>query len=145
MKPQRSWLTPRQAADLSGVTSRTINNYITSGKLSATREDGRYFIEKSEFFRVFPNCMAQKGKNITEKSQENSDGITSEIEIKYLKEALLDKEKQNDFLKELLERHNHEKSLMLQTIHSNTLILQHQKEKKTNRRWLERLKIWKKR
>ncbi len=127
MKENRSWLTPKQAADLAGCTTRTINNYIMNGKLSASREDNRYYIDKSEFFRVFPNCMLKKDG---EKSTENKDSVTSEIEIQYLKEALLDKEKQNDFLKQLVETYTNEKSMMLQTINIHSRMLEHKQEQK---------------
>lgn len=133
MKESRSWLTPKQVADLSGVTTRTINNYITSGKLSATREDGRYYIDKSEFYRVFPDCNSKKNSSNSEKSQENIDSIASEIEIQYLKEALLDKEKQNDFLKLLVETYTNEKSLMLQTINIHSRMLENKQEKKSEK------------
>lgn len=158
MKENRSWITPKQAADLAGVTTRTINNYITSGKLSASREDSRYYIDKSEFFRVFPNCIPKKDSGNSEKSLESNDGKASEIEIQYLKEALLDKEKQNDFLKQLVESYTNEKSMMLQTINMNTRMLEHKQfqtedkakepklivAKKEAKIWLDRLKIWKK-
>jgi len=129
MKESRSWLTPKQVADLSGVTTRTINNYITSGKLSASREDGRYYIDKSEFYRVFPNCNPEKKMRNAEKNQESIDTITSEIEIQYLKEALLDKEKQNDFLKQLVGTYSDEKSMMLQTINIHSRMLENKQDK----------------
>ncbi len=130
MKESRSWITPKQAADIAGVTTRTINNYITSGKLSASREDNRYYIDKSEFFRVFPNCMLKKSVGNFENSSENKDSIASEIEIQYLKEALLDKEKQNDFLKQLVESYTNDKSMMIQTINIHSKMLEHKQEAK---------------
>lgn len=129
MKENRSYLTPKECADLAGVTTRTINNYITSGKLSATREDNRYYIDKSEFYRVFPECITRKNMRNDEKFLENIEEISSLIEIRYLKEALLDKEKQNDFLKQVIDGFSTEKSLMLQTINTHSRMLEHKQEK----------------
>jgi excisionase family DNA binding protein len=147
MKESRSWLTPKEAALLVGCTTRTINNYIVSGKLPATKDDKRYYIAKSEFFRIFPQYMPKEKVSESGKGQEKTDGSTSEIEVQYLKEALLDKEKQNDFLQNLIQSYTVEKSMMLQTINSHTKMLEfsHEKEAaKLKKSWLEYLKIWKK-
>ena len=61
-----------ECAKLLGITSRAVQKYIKEGKISAVKnEKGRYEIDKSEFYRVFPDAYISekppekyaKGKN----------------------------------------------------------------------------------
>ena len=73
MVEKNSFMSTREAAKEAGYSPRQLQNYITSGKLSATRgSDGKYLIDRSEFYRVFPDAYKQK-------SQENTKEISEEI------------------------------------------------------------------
>lgn len=139
MKESTSWLTPKQAAKLAEVTTRTINNYITSGKLSASREDGRYYIDKSEFYRVFPHLFLKENISQLENLKETTVQKASEIEIQYLKSSLTEKEGQNNYLKEIIQSFTLEKNIMLNTINNHSRLLEYQQKS-----WLNRLIPWKK-
>ena len=100
------------------------------GKLSAVRVNGgNYLIDKSEFFRVFPDANTQR--KVANTSEQSSRTVL-EVEVKYLKEMLAEKTKQNEFLYKQLEVANTEKSALIETISSNQKLLEHtgQKEKK---------------
>ena len=42
------WLTPRQVAELYGVTVQTVRNWITSGRLPAVKDAGRVKIRAAD-------------------------------------------------------------------------------------------------
>ena len=57
MVEKNSFMSTREAAKEAGYSPRQLQNYITSGKLSATMgSDGKYLIDRSEFYRVFPDA-----------------------------------------------------------------------------------------
>lgn len=130
MKEEVSYLTPKQAGDLAGYTARHMLNIIKSGKLSATREDGCYYIEKSEFFRVFPDAHRENQRRNDRNVTEDQARIEAEIENRFLKESLADKERQNDYLKEQLENFTREKAQMLEAINSHSRLLEHKEATK---------------
>ena len=58
MVTNESHLMAREAAEQSGKSHRQIQRLIKNGTLSATRDkSGNYLIEKSEFYRVFPETF----------------------------------------------------------------------------------------
>lgn len=64
-----NYLTVRQTADILDVSERTITRQIKTGNLSATKSDkGSWQIEKSEFYRVYPDqhpkTQADRKKNL---------------------------------------------------------------------------------
>lgn len=72
--------TSKEAAEMAECSTRTIGNRIKQGTISATKDDkGNYLIEKSEFFRVFPQHSHKVKQEDMEKSAEN---IPSNEEIK---------------------------------------------------------------
>lgn len=115
MVEKNSFMSTREAAKEAGYSPMQLQNYITSGKLSATRgSDGKYLIDRSEFYRVFPDAYKQK-------SQENTKEISEEIflnEIKYLKEM-------NNFLHKQLETAEKEKNYLLETLKSSQKLLEY--------------------
>ena len=119
-------LTTREASEQSGKSHQQIQRLIRGGKLSAKRDESdNYLIEKSEFYRVFPDAHKQK-------SQENTKEISEEIflnEIKHLKEM-------NSFLHKQLETAEKEKNYLLETLKSSQKLLEHSSEKteKTKRK-----------
>ncbi|AOW51848.1 TPA: helix-turn-helix domain-containing protein [Legionella pneumophila subsp. pneumophila] len=130
MGEKNSFMSTREAAKEAGYSPRHLQNFITSGKLSATRGvDGKYLIDRSEFYRVFPDAHKQK-------SQENSKEISEEIflnEIKHLKEM-------NNFLHKQLETAEKEKNHLLETLKSSQKLLEHNSSEKTEK--IKRKKIF---
>jgi predicted site-specific integrase-resolvase len=116
----------KEAAAIIGMTPRSLQNYITKGKLSAKRDDsGNYQIDKAEFYRVFPDAHKEKRhEKITGTSQE-----LLEAEVKHLKEM-------NGFLHKQLEAANVEKAIILDTLSSNMKLLEHGSKKMKRRRFL---------
>jgi excisionase family DNA binding protein len=116
-------MTPKQAAVLLGCTARNVQNLISKGKISATREDGKWFIEKSEFFRVFPEAFKR-----SEEGNDTNKAIKSariEVENDYLKEMAVQKDREIEFLRNQLESFTKEKSQMLEAITHHTRLLEH--------------------
>lgn len=134
MKDNFSWLTPKQAAELIGFTPRHVQNLISQGKLSATKEDGKYYIEKSEFFRLYPK--AHKKELEGNSTQQAAEKERLEFENTVLKETATKQDKEIEFLRNQIESMSTEKSKMLDAIVNTTKLLEHksdevQKIKKT--------------
>lgn len=123
MKDSFSWITPKQAGDLAEYSARHIQNMITSGKLSATKEDGKYYIEKSEFFRLFPR--AHRNEKEGNNSHKGSEHSQLQLENGMLKEMSSQKDKEIEFLRSQIEYVSQEKIKMLDAIVSHTRILEH--------------------
>lgn len=131
MSEKNSLLSTREAAEIAGFSARHIQGMIKKGKLSATRDDGgNYLIEKSEFYRVFPDAH---NKRSTANNDDNGSRIVLEAEVQHLKEMLAEKNKQNEFLHKQLEMAATEKSMLLDTLNSNQKLLEHSSTKKRKR------------
>ena len=131
MGENNSLLSTREVAEIAGYSARHIQGMIKKGKLSATRDDGgNYLIEKSEFYRVFPD--AHNKRSITKNGDESS-RIVLEKEVQHLKEMLAEKSKQNEFLHKQLEMAATEKSMLLDTLNSNQKLLEHNNGKRKKR------------
>lgn len=128
---ESSSLSTRMAAELAGCSGRHIQNLIKKGKLSATRDyGGNYLIDKSEFYRVFPDAHT---KGTVANNGEINSRTALEVEVKYLKEMLAEKARQNEFLLKQLEVANTEKSALIDTITSNQKLLEHGRQRKRKR------------
>jgi len=144
LKDSPAYITPAVAAELLDYTTRHIQNMIRKGKISAKREDGKYYIEKSEFFRVFPK--AYKRTPEAKMADETMDAEKLEIEIKYLKESAADKDKQIEYLKKQLEETLIKENKLIDTVNSNARLLEYkaaQIQEETTRkssRWFGRNK-----
>lgn len=126
MSDNIAYLTTKEAAELSGFTIRHIQNMVKNGIMSATKDEkGNYVIQKCEFYRCFPEAH-NKGNEA--KEEEPFARMVLETEIKYLREIVDEKNKQNEFLHNQLELATTEKSLILQTLSSNTKLLVHKSE-----------------
>jgi excisionase family DNA binding protein len=98
---QGSQINVRQASELVSCSTRHIQKLITDGTLSAYRGKGnKYLIDKSEFYRVFPDLKPRTDPKTTE--QEDN-------QLLFLKE-------QNEFLKEQLEHAHGEKRSLLSAL-----------------------------
>lgn len=123
MKDSVSWLTPKQAGELAGYSARHIQNLISKGKISARKEEGKYLIDKAEFFRVFPEAhKKEKAGNIAQKDIDNA---RMEKENEMLKEIASQKDKEIAFLRSQIESFTQEKSQMLEAITHHARLLEH--------------------
>lgn len=134
MSENNSLISAREAAEISGFSARHIQGIIKKGKLSATKDSGgNYLINKSEFYRVFPDAH-------TKRSNANNDidstRIVLEMEIRHLKEMLAEKNKQSEFLHQQLETATAEKTMLLEALSSNQKLLEHSSSKGKRKRFL---------
>ena len=125
----KNFLTCKEAADIAGYTQRHILNIIKKGKLSASRdESGQYFIDKSEFYRVYPK---KKGieliGNATKSTDESSKKLLEE-KIRHLEEMVKEKTKINEFLTEQIHNFTFEKTKMLEAITSHSRLLEYKQQ-----------------
>lgn len=123
MKDSRTWLDAKQAGKLAGFTGRHIQNLIAKGKLSATLDSGKYYIEKSEFFRVFPEAHRKDELGTTEKVEAAYERMKSENVL--LRDMISMKDKEIEFLKNQIEIFNIEKNKMLEAINSHARLLEY--------------------
>jgi len=100
MSEQNSRIDVKQAAELAGCSTRHIQKIIKNGTLSTHRDkSNKYLIDKSEFYRVFPDLIPRTVANTGEHIHEHK-----ENQYLFLKE-------QNEFLKEQLEYAHGEKKV----------------------------------
>lgn len=126
MKDEKSWLTCREVGELLNCTQRHALNLIKSGKISADRDEGgKYYVQKSEFFRVFPDAKKVEIDRSESKLAGKEDMKFLEEKIKHLEEMMNEKKKQNEFLTEQLSNFTEEKSKMLDAINGHTRLLEY--------------------
>lgn len=127
MKDSYSWLTPKQAGELAGYSARHIQNLIVNGKLTATKEDGKYFIDRAEFFRVFPKAHRKEQEGNS--AQREAEKQRLEFENDLLKEVAASKDKEIEFLRSQVIFVSHEKEKMLDALVGQTRLLEHKQKK----------------
>jgi excisionase family DNA binding protein len=116
MGEQLTKISAKEASEIAGCSIRKIQKMVKSGVISAQRGGGgKYLIDKSEFYRVFPDRMERPdAKPVREPSEQ---------EIRLLKE-------QNEFLKEQLQIANEEKKSLLKTLESTQKLIELKPRKK---------------
>jgi predicted site-specific integrase-resolvase len=120
-----------EAAKLSGFSLRHIQNMIKDGRLSASRtESGSYSIDKSEFFRVFPDAHPETRRRKQTQGSSDESRIVHETEIKYLKQINELLQAQLDEAKSLIEKSEKEKTALFDALGSTQKLLEHSKKKK---------------
>ena len=120
-----------EAAKLSGFSLRHIQNMIKDGRLSASRtESGSYSIEKSEFFRVFPDAHPEKWQRKQTQNSFDESRIVHETEIKYLKQINELLQAQLNEARSLIEKSEKEKAALFDALGSTQKLLEHSKKKK---------------
>lgn len=139
-------LTTREAAAQSGKSHQQIQRLIRGGKLSAERnESGNYQIEKSEFYRVFPDAFSERQDTSFNANMMHHGRIN---DVTHLEAMLAEKIRQNEFLKEQLElsikqiefAHTQlesatlEKTRLLDTISNQQKLIEHQSCKKERKK-----------
>lgn len=98
-------LSANRAAKEAGVAKKTLLEALTSGRMSAGKNDkGHWEIDPAELFRVFPKTSGA-GESGTvphppKKTSENNDLL---IEVATLREQLKSAEKEKDYLSEKIE------------------------------------------
>jgi predicted site-specific integrase-resolvase len=113
-------LTVRHITDILKVSERTVLRQIKSGKLSASKnEEGKWVIDKSEFYRAYPDHHPQATKGESDTPVKNmSDDLQKELTAS-LKQQIAT-------LEEQLRLSNKEKESILETLQSNQRMLEHQ-------------------
>lgn len=113
-----------EAAKLSGYSLRHIQNMIKDGRLSAARtENNSYSIDKSEFFRVFPDAHPEVKQRKKMQSSPDELRIVHETEIKYLKQINDLLQAQLDEAKSLIEKSEKEKTALFEALGSTQKLL----------------------
>jgi excisionase family DNA binding protein len=103
-----SRLTVKKASELAGVSRPTLYKYINNGEISVVKDGKSTFIDPSELLRVFPDARLLSSNHVT---VNNLHDLTTELThkdelINLLKQQLIDKQKDNEFLKEQLTQVN---------------------------------------
>ena len=132
MANKSTQLSTREAALELGVSPRQIQKLIKNGKLSAERnESGNYLIDKSEFYRAFPEAFnVRKDAN----NNEQWSRTVRDHEIKHLAAMLSEKTQQNEFLQKQLESSTLEKTRLLDTISNQQKLLEHKSNKRIRKK-----------
>ncbi|MEM9469446.1 MAG: hypothetical protein AAF988_04725 [Pseudomonadota bacterium] len=125
-------LSAKQAAKATGKSVPTITRAIKSGKISAAKNtNGGYEIDPSELFRVFPALKGGRGNeagNVTpDMLPFESPNVTSalEVEIKFLREKVADREQQLSEKNDLIESLSNKLDKAQSTLDHQTLLLTH--------------------
>lgn len=127
MNENKTIIGTKEAAELVNCSTKTIQNRINKGRMSATLdEQGNYQIDMSELIRVFPDVQ----KRIVPNINEDSSRTVLELQIEHLKEIVREKNKQIEILLKQLDTNSAEKTLILETLSSNQKLLEYQSEKK---------------
>jgi len=125
-------ISTREAALELGVSSRQIQKLIKTGKLSAERnESGNYLIDKSEFYRAFPEAFNTRTNT---NNNEQWSRTVRDYEIKHLEAMLAEKTQQNEFLQKQLESSTLEKTRLLDAISNQQKLLEYNGNKKVRKK-----------
>lgn len=128
-------LTSKECADILGVSAKTIQRRIQKGILSGYKDDnGIYMVEKSEFYRVYPDAHQRHGVRHDFKDVE----ALSKLKEEMLEERINALERERNALKEQLDLANKREATLLESVKNNsTLLLENsKKENKKRRRFL---------
>lgn len=128
----KTYLTCKDIAKLLNVTHRHVLNVLAKKNISTEKdESGKHIVQKSEFFRVFPNLMNKEMSGTGEKSDGSIAMKVMEEKIRHLQEMLDEKKKQNDFLMEQICINDDKQSKMLDAINSHSRLLEFKESTKS--------------
>jgi hypothetical protein len=139
MSEKDAWLTPKQAAELVGLSTRVIQKRCEKGDIPHQKEDGKYYIQKADFFRMYPE--AHRREQHGNASQRDIDHARMSVENELLKQMLEQSKKEVDFLKGQANVSTEEKKQMLEAINHHARLLEHKETSKVDnasshkRRW----------
>jgi excisionase family DNA binding protein len=135
MKDGNSFISCREAAAILGYTQRHILNLIKKGKLSAHRdESGQFFIDKSEFYRVYPKKLVIEESRSSANSSDENIRKSLEDRIKHLEEIIIEKNNLIAVLKGYVSESAGEKARMLEVINNHTRLLENKSNQQKS--WL---------
>jgi len=121
----KTYLTCKDIAKLLNITHRHVLNVLSKKNISTERdESGKHIVQKSEFFRVFPELMHKSEHGTEEKSDGNQAMKLMEEKIRHLQEMLDEKKKQNEFLMGQININDDKQSKMLDAINSHSRLLE---------------------
>lgn len=121
----KTYLTCKDIAKLLNVTHRHVLNVLAKKNISTEKDDsGKHIVQKSEFFRVFPNLMNVENTGKDGKSQGNQDMKLMEEKIRHLQEMLDEKKKQNEFLMAQISVNDLKQEKMLDALNGHTRLLE---------------------
>ena len=130
--------TGKECATKSGLSPLTIQKHISSGKLSAKRnQDGNYVVDPAEFYRAYPAANIDEKKEKMTANVRDQDIKDRDKEIKHLNEKISLLNKQIDLLAHQLEQSQARENKLLAMADSTTKLLTHEKETK-KRKWFGR-------
>ncbi|MFT7614813.1 MAG: hypothetical protein ACI9J3_003800 [Parvicellaceae bacterium] len=115
-----------QAAEVIGVTSRTLLNKVKSGKMSAEKQEGVYFVDVSELARTFDLSESQLNFLTGNKKKQKEISLESartEIELKYALEKIASLEMQ-------LEKSENREGKLLEIAGSTQKLLENSHERR---------------
>ena len=125
-------LTTREASEQSGKSHQQIQRLIRGGKLSAKRDESdNYLIEKSEFYRVFPDAFMERHDASFDTNLMRHRCIN---DVTHLEAMLAEKIQQNEFLKKQLESATLEKTRLLDTIGNQQKLIEYHGSKKARKK-----------
>ena len=122
-------LSANRAAKEAGVAKKTLLEAISSGRLSAEKNDkGHWSIDTAELFRVFPKTdINPASKTVSHPSENTTENKALEVEVEVLRERLKDKDDQIDDLRKRLDAESEERRKL-------TMMLTHREDKKHDKR-----------
>lgn len=143
MTEEKTWLTSKEAAALLKCTQRHVLNLIRKNNISVERdESGKYFIHKSEFYRVFPHLLKDSQPRNEEKLPRKNSVEFLEEKIRHLQELVDVNKRHNEFLSGQISTFTEEKSKMLDAINGHTRLLEHKKSSSCSQNSKKRFNWW---
>lgn len=145
MSEKEAWLTPKQAAELIGLSTRVIQKRCEAGEIPNQKEDGKYYIQKADFFRMYPEAHRREQQGNA--SQREIDHARMAVENELLKQMLEQSKKEVEFLRTQTDVSTQEKKQMLEAITHHARLLEHKETTKEDassdkkRSWKEILKL----
>lgn len=116
MNNSKTYIGSKEAAQLMDCSLRKVQKMIRTGRMAAQKDGGKYFIDRSELFRVFPMAF----KNTPEgKIIDNSINVaTADVEVDYLKGIVEDKKKEIESLREQIKMYGEENKKLVEVVNS---------------------------
>lgn len=134
-----TWLSTKEISKILDCTQRTVTNLLKRGKLSAERDtDGTYYINKSEFFRAYPNYM-ETDEGIVKRPPIIPEVQLGDEKLRHLLELLEERKQQNEFLMRQIDGFAEEKSKMLDAINNHTRLLEYKETGFSKKSLMKRL------
>ena len=124
-------LSVAECAKMVGVSNRTIQNKIKAGKLSATRDNNGYYkIDSSEFIRVYPDAKKQEKKQNNSRTKNEEENKLEIQKNELMAQELTFIKRENEALKAQLNKTESREKDLIDTLKSNTRLLEHQSNSK---------------